>query len=202
MSRDEAIALASRIRACRACEGLNEPGVTESAPGYGSITSPIMIVGQSLCGPCMKTQIPFTGGSGRLIDAALEKAGRTKNELFITNTVHCHPPNNRPSLPSEIENCRPFLTAELNLVSPRVVVTLGKDAAAAVALAAPAHTQGLWPLAPTSRVRIPLNPLVLNAPHPSWVLRQPRSKREEFITSLAAVISDTFARTDRIEHGS
>jgi uracil-DNA glycosylase family 4 len=43
----------------------------------------------------METQVPFTGGSGRLIDDALALAGMPKNSIFITNVVHCHPPGNR-----------------------------------------------------------------------------------------------------------
>jgi uracil-DNA glycosylase len=87
--------LDSEIAACRRCQGLNEPHVTGSAPGYGSLSSPVALVGQSLCEKCMETQVPFTGGSGRLIDDALALAGMPKNSIFITNVVHCHPPGNR-----------------------------------------------------------------------------------------------------------
>jgi uracil-DNA glycosylase len=52
--------LAARIRACRRCEGMNIPGETQAAPGYGCQRSPVVIVGQSLCRKCMETQIPFT----------------------------------------------------------------------------------------------------------------------------------------------
>ncbi|WP_306460726.1 uracil-DNA glycosylase family protein [Mycobacterium arosiense] len=77
--------------------------------------SPVVVVGQSLCGkPCMRAQIPFTGGRGRFLNLALERAGLTKSDIFTTNVVHCHPPNNRPSLPNEIENCRPYLLPSWN----------------------------------------------------------------------------------------
>jgi uracil-DNA glycosylase len=106
--RNSALAsLASSIRSCRACPGMNVSGSTESSPAYGDPASPIVFVGQSLCRACMASQIPFTGGSGRLLDAALE---------------------NRPSKPHEIANCSPFLTAELSLVAPELVVGLGRDA--------------------------------------------------------------------------
>lgn len=83
--------LATRIRNCTACDGMNIPQITQAAPGYGSAQSPVMIVGQSLCGPCMATQIPFTGGSGRFLDRALDAATLTKEAVFTTNVVHCHP---------------------------------------------------------------------------------------------------------------
>jgi len=86
---------------------MNEAKVTASALGYGSPDFPVAIVGQSLCRVCMESgMIPFTGSSGHYIDAALERAGREKHELFITNVVHCHPPKDRPSERHEIDNCR------------------------------------------------------------------------------------------------
>ena len=95
----------------------NIPAVTQSAPGYGAVHSPVVIVGQSLCGPCMASQIPFTGGSGRFLDRSLAVADLAKEDIFITNVVHCHPPANRPSQPHEIANCRPYLHRELAIVA-------------------------------------------------------------------------------------
>lgn len=115
------------IKACHKCEGLNIKGITENAPGYGNIASPIMIIGQSLCTQCMSTQIPFTGGSGIILDKAFAKAGVKKSDLFITNLVHCHPPDNRPSKISEIINCREFLQKEIDLVNPILIIGLGRE---------------------------------------------------------------------------
>ncbi|MEZ0385225.1 uracil-DNA glycosylase family protein [Mycobacterium sp. pW045] len=116
------------IKACRKCPKLNIPGVTESAPGYGSLTSPVVLVGQSLCEQCMAVQEPFFEKSGDVLQAAIDRADVDKSDLFITNAVHCHPPKNRPSRTYEIENCRPFLRRELELVQPRLVIALGNDA--------------------------------------------------------------------------
>jgi uracil-DNA glycosylase len=120
--------LAHEIRACRRCPGMNIPGITEAAPGYGNPTSPVFLIGQSLCAPCMETQIPFTGGSGVLLDRAFHLANVRKDQIFITNVVHCHPPNNRSSQASEIENCTEYLRRELEIVQPKLVIGLGKDA--------------------------------------------------------------------------
>jgi DNA polymerase len=89
---------ADRIGKCRQCPGMNEPGVTVSAAGFGSPISPVAIVGQSLCRKCMESGIPFTGGSSGYIDDALELARRKKRDLFITNVVHCHPPKTGPRI--------------------------------------------------------------------------------------------------------
>ncbi|WP_124712865.1 uracil-DNA glycosylase family protein [Mycolicibacterium nivoides] len=120
--------IAKQIKACRACDELNVPGVTGSARGYGSEYSPVAIVGQSLCRKCMDSGIPFTGGSGTYIDRALRLIDRKKSELFITNVVHCHPPDDRKSRRYEIDNCRHFLDAELDVVAPRLIIGLGEDA--------------------------------------------------------------------------
>jgi uracil-DNA glycosylase len=86
-------ALNAQIKACRSCDGMNIRGVTQAAPGYGSLRSPVVIVGQSLCEPCMKTQIPFTGGSGRFLDDSLARAGdlssgRTYTTLTYGQSYH------------------------------------------------------------------------------------------------------------------
>src|SRR5207249_3108523 len=102
-------ALANQVKQCHKCEGLNLERLTESSPGFGNLNSKVIIVGQSLCRKCMETQIPFTGGSGRLLDQAFKIANMKKSDVFITNVVHCHTPDNRKSLPHEIANCSPFL---------------------------------------------------------------------------------------------
>jgi uracil-DNA glycosylase len=111
--------LAKEIRGCHLCPGMNRRGETQAAPGRGCLRSPVVIVGQSLCTKCMESQILFDGGSGLLLDDALGRIGRTKDDVFITNAVHCHPPKNRKSLAREKEKCRPYLIRELAIVRPR-----------------------------------------------------------------------------------
>lgn len=117
-----------KIKICKLCDGLNIKNITENSPGYGNIDSRVMLIGQSLCGPCMKTQIPFTGGSGLILDRMFINIGIEKKDIFITNCVLCHPPNNRPSKPQELENCAPFLRIILKLIEPKLCILLGRDA--------------------------------------------------------------------------
>ena len=63
----------------RTLGGMNKPGETEAAPGYGSARSPVVIVGQSLCEPCMESKEPFDGGSGIFLDRSLDIAGSTRS---------------------------------------------------------------------------------------------------------------------------
>lgn len=181
--------LAQQIRTCRRCSELNKPRVTEGAPGYGDPSSPVMIVGQSLCGPCMATQVPFTGGSGHLLDNAFNLAEVRKEQLFITNVVHCHPPDNRPSQPEEIENCSEYLLLELETIHPRLVIGLGKDARESLI-----HWAGSEPILWTLELSASAitRAALLLVPHPSYIRRQPATERAVYINQLASALRWAF----------
>jgi uracil-DNA glycosylase family 4 len=189
------LTLDGEINNCRRCDGMNIDNVTASAAGYGCLGSPVALVGQSLCGKCMQTQIPFTGGSGELIDASIELAGRAKKDLFISNAVHCHPPKNRPSHEHEIVNCSPYLHRELEIVRPRLVITLGRDAERVLTFLYPRARVSMPPFE-TPRGRLPKGlPYIFNAKHPSWIQRQPDDRLEgEYVSDLAAAIRWSFGR--------
>ena len=139
--------LADRIRSCKKCgPKMNVQGVTQSSPGYGAISSPVVVVGQSLCSPCMAKQQPFYGGSGKHLDNALRDAGLTKMDIYTTNVVHCHPLKNVPSEQEWIDNCSPYLREELAIVQPRLAVGFGDDAHDALRAIYPDSTELAWPL--------------------------------------------------------
>ncbi len=186
-------ALDAEIAACRRCPGMNIAPSTLSAPGYGSVTSPVALIGQSLCEKCMHSQIPFTGGSGDLIDAAIESAGHKKKDVFISNAVHCHPPKNRPSHEHEIVNCAPFLHRELEIVRPRLVITLGRDAERMLTFFYP-HARTARPPFDIPRGRLPKSvPYLFHAQHPSWIQRQHDDQlTEAYVSHLAAAIRWSF----------
>lgn len=137
--------LDDEIRRCSRCAGMNKEGVTQAAPGWGNLYSPVAIVGQSLCEQCMKPQEPFFEGSGSLLNESLRLAGRAKGETFISNVVHCHPPKNRGSHEHEIVNCSSYLHRELELVRPRLVIALGVDAKRVLSFFYPSARVSPWP---------------------------------------------------------
>ena len=168
--------LKNTIRECGRCPGMNVEGETQAAPGYGSVRSPVVIVGQSLCRQCMEPQEPFYGGSGTLLDRSFAKADVDKKKLFITNVVHCHPPKNQKSKELWIKKCSPYLYEELEIVQPRLVIGLGEDAAAALT---GYHRKS----------RSLLTPALMLAKHPSWVLRQHDTALErEYVAGLARAL--------------
>lgn len=120
--------LAAKIKRCKKCPGLNVKRLTECVPGWGNLNAQVMFVGQSLHMPGMVSAVPFVGGSGLLIIAALRLSGLNRQDCFWTNVLHGHPENNRTSTEKEKKNCLPFLKKELEIVRPKLVVAMGNDA--------------------------------------------------------------------------
>ena len=104
-------------------------GRTQVVFGVGNPKADLMFVGE---GPGAQEDLqgePFVGRSGQLLDRLiLEEMALTRADFYVGNTVKCRPPNNRDPLPDEVAACRPWLEAQLDIIKPRVVVTLGNFA--------------------------------------------------------------------------
>ena len=112
------------MRSCIAC-GLHSTR-TNSVPGSGSSKAEIFIIGE---GPGFNEDqqgLPFVGRCGKLLDELLTSIPMTREEVFITNVVKCRPPDNRDPLPDEVAACRTYLEHQMELLDPKVVVTLGR----------------------------------------------------------------------------
>jgi uracil-DNA glycosylase len=104
-------------------------GRTTVVFGVGNPTADLMFVGEGPGEQEDREGEPFVGRSGRFLDRLVsEEMGMTRADFYIANVVKCRPPNNRDPLPAEIEACRPFLSAQVELVAPTVIVTLGNFA--------------------------------------------------------------------------
>ena len=103
---------------------------TQVVFGVGNPSADLMFVGEA---PGQQEDLqgePFVGRSGQLLDRmVLEEMGLTREQFYIANTVKCRPPGNRDPQPLEIKACNPWLEAQVDLIEPRVVVTLGNFAA-------------------------------------------------------------------------
>ena len=69
---------------------------------------------------------PFVGPAGRFLEELLASVGLRRTDVYITNVVKCRPPDNRDPLPNEIEACRKHLSRQIELLRPRLIVTLGR----------------------------------------------------------------------------
>ena len=121
-----------QIAKCSLCDGLNIKRFTDSAPGWGDLNAKVLFVGQSLHKFGILSGLPFILGSGYLLDAALHLSDLLRKDVFITNVLHCHPPGNRASTEDEKLNCLTFLSLEIQIVKPKLIVALGNDAKWAV----------------------------------------------------------------------
>ena len=103
---------------------------TQVVFGVGSPSADLMFVGEA---PGQQEDLqgePFVGRSGQLLDRLVfEEMGLTRDRFYIANTVKCRPPGNRDPEAAEIAACRPWLETQVDLIDPKVVVTLGNFAA-------------------------------------------------------------------------
>ncbi len=104
-------------------------GRTTVVFGSGDPNADLMLVGEGPGAEEDRQGIPFVGRSGKLLDDLLaEEVGLDRSAVYIANVVKCRPPSNRDPLPEEIAACRPYLKRQVELVAPRVIVTLGNFA--------------------------------------------------------------------------
>jgi DNA polymerase len=103
-------------------------GRTQVVFGVGDPRAELMFVGEGPGAEEDKQGVPFVGRAGRLLTQLVEGIGLTRDDVYIANVVKCRPPSNRDPQPDEIEACAPWLDRQLELVRPRVLVTLGNFA--------------------------------------------------------------------------
>jgi len=119
--RDEALG-------CTRCK-LADAGRTQVVFGVGNPNADLLFIGEGPGAEEDRLGEPFVGRSGKLLDKLmLEEIGITRDACYIANVVKCRPPGNRDPEPDEIAMCRPWLEQQLDLIDPKVIVTLGKFA--------------------------------------------------------------------------
>ena len=119
--------LARQAAVCTRCPLAEQR--TQVVFGVGAPDADLLFVGEA---PGRDEDLqgePFVGRSGKLLDRLMaEELGIDRSRCYIANVVKCRPPDNRDPRPDEIASCRPYLTAQLELIRPKVVVTLGNFA--------------------------------------------------------------------------
>ncbi len=143
--------------------------------GEGDPHAELMFVGEGPGATEDSTGRPFVGRAGELLTRMIEKVLLIpRAQVYIANIVKCRPPGNRVPTPSEALTCRPYLLKQIELIRPRIVVSLG----------ATAYRYLSNDQSPISRVRghpIQMNGyLLVPTFHPSYLLRNPSAKKEAF----------------------
>ena len=116
--------LYEEIAACQRCELAK--GRTQTVPGEGSESAEIMFIGEAPGFHEDRQGRPFVGAAGRFLEELLASIGLKREEVYIANVIKCRPPGNRDPLPDEIETCKPYLDKQIELLQPKLIVTLGR----------------------------------------------------------------------------
>jgi len=120
---------ASDVDACVAC-GLCKSR-NRSVPGVGDLNADWLFVGEAPGAEEDARGEPFVGQAGKLLDNMLRALGLARGkQVYIANVLKCRPPSNRTPEPHEAQACRPYLERQIELLRPRLIVALGRSAAA------------------------------------------------------------------------
>ncbi|HEY8490646.1 MAG TPA: uracil-DNA glycosylase [Dehalococcoidia bacterium] len=99
---------------------------TQTVPGEGPEDAEIMFIGEAPGFHEDRTGRPFVGAAGKFLDQLLGLAGLRRDQVYIANIIKCRPPDNRDPLPGEIHACSKWIDRQIELINPRVIVTLGR----------------------------------------------------------------------------
>jgi len=161
-------ALREELGDCRRCK--LSKGRTHIVFGEGNPGAVLMFIGEA---PGREEDIqarPFVGDAGKLLTNLILKMGLKREDVYIGNIIKCRPPQNRDPEEDEMRMCMPFIERQVEIISPRVIVALGRISAQTL----------ISTKIPISKLRgrfcefkgIPLMPTF----HPAYLLRNPRDK--------------------------
>jgi DNA polymerase len=147
---------------------------TQTVFGVGNTSADWMIIGEAPGAEEDRRGEPFVGRAGKLLDEMLRSVGLQREQVFIANILKCRPPNNRDPSSDEAASCRQHLERQIDMISPRLILAVGR-------IAAQHLLQTDAPLGQLRGQRHALRdgrlPLVVTY-HPAYLLRSPSQKRK------------------------
>jgi len=169
LSYEQVKALAEKCTRCPLSKGRNKVVF-----GNGPVPCNLMLIGEAPGADEDEQGLPFVGRAGQLLTKILESVNiKRPDDIYIANTVKCRPPNNRAPLATEQEACAPYLSAQIRLVKPKIILLAGAPAVKAILKAEePMSTiRGKW-------LRLPGNEIaVMPIFHPAYLLRNPSKEK-------------------------
>ncbi len=145
---------------------------TQVVYGVGSPNADLMFIGEA---PGRDEDLqgePFVGRAGQLLTDIIKAMKLTRDDVYITNVVKCRPPDNRNPEPDELDACRPFIRRQVEIIQPKVIVTLGRFALQSLTGKGYGITsiRGQW---------LDYNGVkVMPTYHPAYLLRNPAAKKD------------------------
>lgn len=164
--------LRQQCMSCRAC-GLADTR-TNVVFGVGSPTAEVLLVGEAPGASEDQQGEPFVGAAGKLLDDMLAMIGLDRSRIYITNSVKCRPPQNRDPLNTEKDACRGYLSRQLALMKPKIIVCLGRISAMEIIKEDFRITQEHGQFFEKDGIQM------MALYHPAALLRDPRRKPETF----------------------
>jgi len=116
--------LNEQIALCQRCEIAKYR--TMAVPGEGTGDAEIMFIGEAPGWHEDQQGRPFVGPAGKYLDQLLVSINLKRERVYIANVIKCRPQGNRDPLPSEIQNCRSWLEQQIEIINPKMIVTLGR----------------------------------------------------------------------------
>jgi uracil-DNA glycosylase family 4 len=116
--------IAAEIAACQQCP--LHKARTQTVPGSGPASATIMFIGEAPGFHEDQQGLPFVGASGKYLEQLLADVNLRREDVFITNVVKCRPPENREPLQPELDACADYLNRQIELIDPKIVITLGR----------------------------------------------------------------------------
>jgi DNA polymerase len=145
---------------------------TQVVYGVGNPNADLMFIGEA---PGRDEDLqgkPFVGRAGALLTDIIKAMKLTRDDVYIANVIKCRPPENRNPEPDELDACRPFIRRQIELIKPRVIVTLGRFALQSLMEKGFSITaaRGSW---------LEYNGVkVMPTYHPAYLLRNPAAKKD------------------------
>jgi DNA polymerase len=152
----------------------------------GNPQAEIMLIGEAPGAEEDRQGKPFVGKSGQLLDRMLGAIGLDRTKVYIANTVPWRPPGNRTPTPEEIALCQPFLERQVELVAPKIVMTLGGPAMQTVFQTSVGiiKMRGKWSEVAIGNHKVEAMPTL----HPTYLLRNPPAKQQAWRDLLSLKI--------------
>ncbi len=140
--------------------------------GVGNPNADLMFIGEAPGRDEDEQGKPFVGRAGQLLTDIIKAMKLTRDDVYIANVIKCRPPENRNPEPDELDACRPYIRQQVEIIQPRVIVTLGKFALQSLTEKAYGITavRGKW--LEYQGVK------VMPTYHPAYLLRTPAAKKD------------------------
>ena len=167
---------------CPHCTAANN--YTQTVFGTGAPDAPLMFIGEAPGAEEDAQGIPFVGAAGKKLDQMIEAIGFKREDVYIANILKSRPPDNRTPLPSEVEECGPYLRKQIKIINPTVIVSLGSPATKYLLQTVEGITRlrGNW----NDYEGIPVMPTY----HPAYMLRNyTKEVRQQVWSDMQKVIS-------------